>query len=217
MESANPAPTRAKVARRTYLIDRGFQLKYTLIMVVVSAAISLLFGGLMYKAHVEATDLLDLPGRYLDIVKTEDSTLLWLVMAISVIMAIVLGLFGILITHRVAGPIFVFSHYLAVIGEGRYPQLRPLRKGDELKNFYDVLFQAVGNMRARDKADGEVLKAVAEAMEKALAKSPESADLLRPQLEKARAMSQRLLEAAASEEPATPGQKAEAAARSQAA
>jgi hypothetical protein len=212
VESASAAPGRAKVGRRNFLIDRAFQVKYTLYMVVVGAAISLLFGAMMYQAHVEATQLIDLPDPGLrEAVKSQDATLLWLVMAIAVVMAVSLGLFGILVTHRVAGPIYVLSHYMSVLGTGRYPMLRPLRKNDELKGFYDVFHQAVASMKERDKTHGEELKKLAADLEAAMAKSDASG--LKPAAEALRALSQSLLEVAASEEPATPGQKAEAAAR----
>jgi hypothetical protein len=207
MESANTAaaaaPPRTKYGRRQYLIDRGFQLKYTIILVLVGAAISLLFGAMMYQAHVEATQLMDLPAPYKEVIATQDNTLLWLVMAIAVVMALALGLFGVLVTHRVAGPIYVFSHYLNILGQGRYPQLRPLRKGDELKDFYEIFHEAVSRMKARDKDDGTLLLE--------LAKQVESGADTKAAAEKLRALGNRLLEASASADPATPGQKAEAA------
>ena len=61
---------------------------------VVGAAISLVFGAMMYQAHKEATDLMALPDPYREAVASQDSMLLWLVMAIAVVMAIALGLFG---------------------------------------------------------------------------------------------------------------------------
>jgi hypothetical protein len=179
-------------------------------MVVVGAAISLLFGAMMYQAHVEATQILDLPDPLREAVRSQDSTLLWLVMAIAVVMAVALGLFGILVTHRVAGPIYVFSHYMNVLGQGRFPMLRPLRKNDELKSFYEVFHQAVAAMRDRDKLRGEELKTLAASVDQALAKSPDS-DGLKTVALTLRAMSDKLLDAAVSEDPATPGQKAELA------
>ncbi len=214
VESATSAPARSKVVRRTFLIDRAFQIKYTLYMVVVGAAVSLLFGAMMYQAHVEATQLIEMPDPLREAVKTQDSTLLWLVMAIAVVMAVALGLFGILVTHRVAGPIYVFSHYMNVLGQGRYPMLRPLRKSDELKAFYEIFHQAVATMRERDRTRGEELKRIAASLESAAEKSPEASQALKPAADALRAIGEKMLEAASTEEPATPGQKAELAARS---
>lgn len=212
-ESASAAPARVKVGRRNFLVDRSFQLKYTLYMVVVGAAISLLFGAMMYQAHVEATQLIDMPDPLREAVKSQDATLLWLVMAIAVVMAVALGLFGILVTHRVAGPIYVFSHYMNVLGEGRYPMLRPLRKKDELKTFYETFHDAVATLKDRDRTRGEELKKVAEMLAEAAGKLPDNAAALKSASDSVRAMSKAMLDAAASEDPATPGQKAEAASR----
>ncbi|MBI5542557.1 MAG: hypothetical protein HY901_01615 [Deltaproteobacteria bacterium] len=211
-ESAS-MPARVKVGRRNFLIDRSFQLKYTLYMVIVGAAISLLFGAMMYQAHVEATQLIDMPDPLREAVKSQDATLLWLVMAIAVVMAVALGLFGILVTHRVAGPMYVFSHYMSVLGDGRFPMLRPLRKKDELKSFYEVFHGAVATMKERDKARGAELKMIAASIEEAAAKAPDAAAALKPSAEMLRAMADKLIVAASTEEPATPGQKAEKASR----
>jgi methyl-accepting chemotaxis protein len=209
MESTKAAPS--KTPRRQYLVDRDFQLKYTLLLAVVGAAISVLFGAMMYQAHVETTELMGLPNPYQAIVEGQDRIMLWLVMAIAVGMAIALAMSGILITHRIAGPIFVFSRYMSVLAQGRYPLLRPLRKKDELKSFYESFNQAVASMRERDKSSGEELKEIATVLEAAAAEAPRMGEALKSSMEKLRSMSKRLLEAAASADPATPGQKAEAA------
>lgn len=162
-----PSTHRPAIHRRTYLIDRGFQLKYTVILILVGFAISLLFGALMYQAHVDATALMDLPNPYREVVASSDRMLLWLVIGIAVIMAAALGLFGILVTHKVAGPIYVLSHYVGVLGEGRYPAMRPLRKHDELKEFFERFRVAVDQMRSRDRDEGGALREAAKKLEAA--------------------------------------------------
>ncbi len=199
MQSAPAAA--ARQARRNYLIDRSFQLKYTLIMVVVGAAISLLFGAMMYQAHLETTQLMSLPDAVRATVAAQDATLLWLMAAISLVMALALGLIGVLITHRIAGPIYVFSHYIALIGEGRFPRIRPLRRADELKGFHDVFENAVARMREREKAEGKALQEIATSLEGAAARGGEDAEGLRLCSSRLRELSSRKLEAAAGDDP----------------
>src|SRR4051812_36250229 len=97
-----------KLGRRTYVLDRGFQLKYTLALVVVGAFISALFGTMMYLVHLDAQHTVDAalqlkePAR--EAVAASETTLIYLFAGTTVLMAGALGLFGILITHRVAGP-----------------------------------------------------------------------------------------------------------------
>jgi methyl-accepting chemotaxis protein len=145
-----------KLGRRTYVVDRGFQLKYTVMLAVAGGIISAVFGSLMYLAHIEARRAV---GTYSNLVpsvylKTQlsqgEATMLWLVAGVTVMMAAVLGLFGILITHRVAGPIHVMSRYIGVLAEGRFPKMRPLRKGDELKSFFERFHSAIETLRQRE-------------------------------------------------------------------
>ena len=163
----NPAGSRPRLPfyRRTYLIDRSFQLKYTVILRLVGAAISLLFGALMYQAHVDATALMDLPNPFREAVSSGDRMLLWLVLGIAVIMAAAMGLFGVLVTHKVAGPIYVLTHYMTTLSQGKYPQMRPLRKNDELKEFFERFRAAVDQMRERDGEEGAALREAARKFE----------------------------------------------------
>ena len=137
-----------KLFRRTFVIDRGFQLKYTVMLMVAGAFISALFGAMMYLVHLDAVR--ELPSAARAQLADYDGTLLMLTAAVTLTMAVALGLFGVLITHRVAGPVYVMSHYMAVLATGRYPRLRPLRKHDELKIFFDRFSEAVESMRARE-------------------------------------------------------------------
>src|SRR5258708_39488268 len=127
--------TQSKPGRRTYLIDRGFQLKYTVLLVLCGTLISILFGTLAYLAEVDvhrslAEELMRIGGRAADptlvsgLVKESATTLLVLTVAVTVLMSAALGLIGILITHRVAAPLSVLSRYLHTLARGRYPIVR---------------------------------------------------------------------------------------------
>jgi hypothetical protein len=55
--------------------------------------------------------------------------------------------------------------YMAALAAGRYPRLRPLRKGDELRHFFERFREAVDRIRSREadeaRALGHVLTALA--------------------------------------------------------
>jgi hypothetical protein len=156
----NPTAPRPRLPfyKRTYLIDRSFQLKYTVILMLVGAAISLLFGALLYQAHVDATALMDLPDPFREVVSSGDRSFLMLAFGVAVIMAAAMGLFGVLVTHKVAGPIYVLTRYMTTLSQGHYPQMRPLRKSDELKEFFERFRGAVDAMRKRDGDEGAALR-----------------------------------------------------------
>jgi len=178
--------------RRTYLIDRRFQLKYVLILVVVGAAVSLLFGALMYQAHAEVTALMDLPRPA---VTSRDNTMIWLVVGVGLVMAISLGALGVVITHRVAGPIFVLGKYLSLLGDGVYPTLRRLREKDELQEVFEQLYKSIEKMKERDQRDGDALHEAAEALEKLVYDHPDLRDSAAPHLNRIAEISGRKLRA----------------------
>jgi hypothetical protein len=99
-----------------------------------------------------------LPPELVEQIRQSDSTLVWLMVAITVLMAAAFALFGVLVTHRVAGPVYVMSHYIGVVAKGRYPIMRPLRKHDELKVFFERFQSAVESLRGREVEEADELK-----------------------------------------------------------
>ncbi|HOT46877.1 MAG TPA: hypothetical protein PLM53_06645 [Spirochaetota bacterium] len=70
---------------------------------------------------------------------------------LAIILAESIALYIILIrkTHRISGPIYVISNFMKDIIAGKDPKLRPLRKGDELQDFYDLFQNMVKAIRSR--------------------------------------------------------------------
>lgn len=143
-----------RAGRRTYVVDRRFQLKYTLLLVGVGVMVAALFGTVMYLGHLSAL------RAYAESRGTAGagSTMLWALLALGVALAAALSLVGVMITHRVAGPVHVMNHYLDVLAKGRYPILRPLRKGDELQRFFETFQGAVESLRTRDAEEADTLR-----------------------------------------------------------
>ena len=46
-------------------------------------------------------------------------------------------------THKISGPIYIMSEYMRDILKGNFPDPRPLREKDELKEFYELFSQVV--------------------------------------------------------------------------
>jgi len=77
------------------------------------------------------------------------------------------------ITHRVAGPVFVMGHYLRVLAEGRFPRMRTLRRSDELKTFFKTFLEAVDAMKLREARHTAVLEDAIRRMREAAPEAPE--------------------------------------------
>lgn len=86
------------------------------------------------------------------------------VVGLVAIQGIVLFFILILKTHRIAGPIFVMSMYMRQIRDGSVPDsLRPLRKHDEFKQFYELFGEMVHTIRASKGKPAAAKKAVKKA------------------------------------------------------
>jgi hypothetical protein len=160
--AANPVPD-PRARRRTFLVDRSFQLKWTFIIVAVGVVISAGLGYFIVRLNLTNTDLLELDAVYADKVSEFDAMAIYYLIGFVVVMALALFTWGIFMTHRVAGPIFIISRYLGQLGQGQIPQTRPLRKGDDLREFFDTFSSMIAGFRERNLAEAALLaKASAE-------------------------------------------------------
>ena len=164
-----------RVRRRLIpVIDARFQWKYTLLIVALGVSVSAFMGALLYRVHNDNTKILDLEGnRFLQeqVIQQDQIFLLYLIVGV-IVMGLALAIWGLLVTHRISGPLYIVARYLGVLASGRYPDVRPLRKRDELQEFFVIFEEAVNGLRERDlrmlqelnevidsDADAEALKA----------------------------------------------------------
>lgn len=176
MAKGVPAPAGAPAHhRRTYLIDRGFQLRYALLLAGAGALLALLCGLWLHQAHLQATELLPLDAETRALVARTDRELMGALVGITALMALALGVLGVIITHRVAGPVLVLGRYLHAFAAGRYPRLRALRRGDELQRLFGVFGEGVEALRARERAHADQLEEAAAQVRAALPRAPELA------------------------------------------
>jgi HAMP domain-containing protein len=164
--------------RRIYVVDRRFQLKYTGLLILFGGAIMAAFGWAVWREVLINSELLEgkrieqglLGGRAGDMpsmatfhqaLASADQRMLVIILMASLAVAATLGLLGILITHRIAGPVLVLSRYAEALSQGTYPAMRPLRKNDELKEYFEVFRRAVDRLKARESAEIAELQAVA--------------------------------------------------------
>ncbi len=175
MSEASAAAADHGAPRRRYLVDRGFQLKYALVMALAGLVVAVVFGVWLHQAHAQATALLSPDPETRSLVERSDRLLLGAFVVIAVLLSAALGLLGVLITHRVAGPVFVVGHYLHVLAEGRFPRMRTLRRSDELKHFFQTFLDSVEAMKLREAKHAAVLEDAVRRMRAAAVATPELA------------------------------------------
>src|SRR6266446_9853272 len=144
-EAASPARPAYKRKVRNYLLDVGLQLRYTATIVVVAIFLTAGLGFKMYQATRDVskvilwTSLVDpasadeLQSQFAN----SDRVVLWGIVGFGVVLILSISAVGILITHKVAGPLYKISSYFGRIRDSRLgPIPSNLRKGDELQEFY---------------------------------------------------------------------------------
>ena len=171
-EVVAPHATDGHRHRRTYLVDRAFQLKYAGVMAAVGVVLAFAFGFWLHQAHVQAMDLAALDPEVRALLQRGERELLFTFGAIAVLLALALGLLGVVITHRVAGPIFVMGHYMKVMAQGRFPRMRTLRRGDELRPFFETFLEAVEALKRREAHHAVLLADAAVRVRAAAARDP---------------------------------------------
>ncbi|MFH0975662.1 MAG: hypothetical protein V1874_07745 [Spirochaetota bacterium] len=80
-----------------------------------------------------------------------NSKLLYGIILFSLVQAVVMFFLLIRTTHQISGPIYHISAYIREIINGKYPDIRPLRKNDELKEFHELFAQMVESLKQKKK------------------------------------------------------------------
>jgi len=77
------------------------------------------------------------------------STVFYILIAMTIIQTMVIFFLFIFISHKISGPLHVMTDYLRKLQRGENPDFRPLRKNDELKDFYDEFWRTISSMQIK--------------------------------------------------------------------
>ncbi|HXK19550.1 MAG TPA: HAMP domain-containing protein [Polyangiaceae bacterium] len=87
-----------------------------------------------------------------DILGSQHTMFITLTSALT-LLVVIIGVAGILVTHKVAGPIFKMKRQIRDVGEGHLRIPNKLRKGDELVEFFGAFETMVINLRSRQQGE----------------------------------------------------------------
>lgn len=177
MSDNNQKPIATRHRRRfsNYLLDKSLQLRYIAFVTVLSAVLSATLGYMIWQQETQATSEVldsvaefycgDVPLDQCEDLKIIQSTqgdlenrdkarvLTMVYIGLALIAALVLYL--LIMTHKVAGPLYKVSTYFSRMAEGKLGKTFPLRKGDMLQDFYDKFQEMHEQVRARHQEDNE--------------------------------------------------------------
>ncbi len=84
-------------------------------------------------------------------------TMLYTLFGMLTLLVFGVGIAGIIVTHKVAGPIFKMTRQINDLADGHWYVPAPLRKGDELVHFFDAFRNMVEKLRAQRQLELEML------------------------------------------------------------
>lgn len=76
------------------------------------------------------------------------------------LLVLALGITGIMFTHKVAGPVFKMTRHLQRLRRGSLVEPAPLRRGDDLKEFFEEFTAAIRALRERQDSEVHLLDEV---------------------------------------------------------
>jgi hypothetical protein len=173
---------------KNYLLDAPFQLKYTGYLVGVALVISIVLGIFLWRTSnkvvdesAKVSDVVKMSikndpiyGDNPDLMKSftdssvesdnrvaqQQRAMLYSVVGGLSLLCVLIGLVGIYITHKIAGPVYKMKSLLKQVGQGKLNFPRGgLRKGDELQHFFDVFLKMADDLKARQQREVELLDA----------------------------------------------------------
>lgn len=164
------SPAKPKRRMRNFLLDKRFQLKYTLAVVLFSSLISAGLGYFLYKAHRESSrvaslDDPDLDGALAEVLREEDRKVVVYLVVFLGGLVLCLSAVGIVATHKIAGPAYSMRRTLSTIADGKLPRVRALRKGDELQAVAEELRRMAASLRQSEEHDLGVLQEILPALD----------------------------------------------------
>jgi hypothetical protein len=152
---------------KNYLLDVGLQLRYTATIVVIAVVLTAILGHRIYQATQDTSKVILWTGLVDPATAQElqsqfaqsDRTVMFGIIGFGIILVLSISGVGILLTHKVAGPLYKISSFFGRIRDNKLgPAPAKLRKGDELQDFYLSFRDMHQAVRARVEDDVRVLE-----------------------------------------------------------
>lgn len=148
---------------RNFLLDRKVQLKITLVMVLIGAALTSALGAFWYAEMRKASEVIRVNAlATLDTaataqleaqLATQDLRRLLVLVGFAMLLSLLIAGYGIVMTHKLAGPLLKITRHMNDIEGNRLYDLWELRKGDQLQDFFASFKRMHGALRQQVEAD----------------------------------------------------------------
>lgn len=159
-------------------VDTRYQLRFTLLMVLVGVGLMAGLGWIVASKARAATavsvhaveahpEYFKDPDAAMRRLLERERTLDRLLLDFGIALTIGLFFYGLRMTHRIVDPLERIGRHLDGFRHGRFTTVEPLPAGDQLAEFYDRFKTAHASLRRTEAEDALRMKTAAEAIEAA--------------------------------------------------
>jgi hypothetical protein len=155
------------------LLDKKLQLRYVILVTILSGAIA---GSLGYMIHLQRSfavdslehQLADEPEDFRDQtgdkLESENRAAIYKMAGVGLGLVLILSAYLVIMTHKVAGPLYKVSSYFERMAEGKLGNVTALRRGDMLQDFFGNFREMHEAVRARAQEDAAAMARAAETL-----------------------------------------------------
>ena len=162
-----------------YLLDKKLQLRYVLLVTVLSGLIAGSLGYLIYQQSRTASESLeqdlatltqgdanfaDLQANEVAHLENGDRALIYNMVEVGIGLIVILSAYLVIMTHKVAGPLYKVTTYFDRMSRGKLGSVSPLRHGDMLQDFYSNFKDMHEAVRTRMQGDVITMESAADAL-----------------------------------------------------
>lgn len=161
---------------RNFLIDRKVQLRITLVMVILSSLLTAVLGFYWYSEIRKASAVIRInaisalgadAARQLGAqLQADDHMRLLVLIGFALLLGVLIAAYGIVMTHRLAGPLYKINRHMLDVADGRLYKLWGLRKGDQLQEFFGTFERMHTALRTRVEEDMKLLNQLIAAIQR---------------------------------------------------
>ena len=141
---------RKKCRRKNYLTNKGFQLRYVamvvILMIILSVAVGIIVYLVTWERLIDEIGPTDAGYRIDKIFTSLNDILFWKVSFVILGGVCIAGLITIFVSHRVAGPVFRANRVAKLISGGIIPAPVELRKKDEVHDLSKSLNEIISKL-----------------------------------------------------------------------
>ena len=161
-EKTLPRPQKRQL--KNFLIDRGFQLSWVFRVSVVALLIVGVMGYFLYNTLVQSIDLVII-GQSSSVMdehahqklvaggEATKAVTLYVLVSSAVLLVALLSIMTIVVTHKVAGPMYKIRRLLRSIDDGNFLLRERLRKGEEMQQVFSELENTLAKLRDARRQD----------------------------------------------------------------